>query len=48
MHNAVVGIHSFPACRSSLKRNRVEIMPLSSLVVCLGKALNGVHLSLRG
>ena len=35
-------IHSFPTWRSAKKRDRVENTPASSLVVPLGKALNGM------
>ena len=38
------GIHSFPARRSS-HGNNVENKPARSLVVSLGKALNGMPLS---
>ena len=35
------GIHSFPAWRSAYNRDSVKNKPASSLVVSLGKALNG-------
>ena len=41
------GIHSFPAWRSA-HRDSVENKPASSLVVSLGKALNGMPPSLCG
>ena len=42
------GIHSFPAWRSAFKREVVENKPASSLVVSLGKALNGTPPPLCG
>jgi len=36
-----IGIHSFPAWRSALKE-KCEALKASSLVVSLGKALNGI------
>ena len=38
---ALIGIHSFPAWRSTLK-DSVKNKPASLLVLSLGKALNGI------
>ena len=42
------GIHSFPAWHSAYKADVVENKPASSLVVSLGKALNGTTPPLCG
>ena len=42
INDFIIGIHSFPALRSSSKGQSVENKLASSLVVPLGKALSGI------